>query len=224
VTIAWTAPPPEDEFVVWDEDESLDVESDEPEVAVSFHERSKPRTVDHTDPDGSKFAAKLRAMRREREAAGKFDAGGHATVIERGHEVADADLPPAVRRVVQRCRAAAWDVEAQRAATEVAPLLYVGTTEKHNRGDVRTPAHVSVYFGVQGVLDVGNGIVAEFWATWVRDEFPGETAGNTFQSAVYWDPVNGRLPAIGATDFEEWLAIFAPKPEPKPKRKRKEDA
>jgi hypothetical protein len=211
MAVAWTAPAPEDEFVVWDDDETLDPAADAPEVVRSFAERSVPFSRDPTDPDGSGLRALLRGRRAAREAAGAFDAGGHPTVLIPSSPAADSDLPNAARAVLARCRKALWDVEAQTTRVAVSTLVYVGTTEGHNQGDVRTPAHEVVYFGIQGVLELPAGIAAAFWATWARKEIPGKKAGNAFESAVYWDPVNGRLPALGATEFDEWLAIFAPR-------------
>lgn len=224
LTNEWAPPEAEDAYVVWDEDETLDPEAERPEASVpSFAVRSTPKHVDPNDPDGAKFLAILLRLKAERAARGTFDAGGKATVVLPSSPVADSDLPGAARAVMVRCRKAMWDVEAQQTRTSVSPLLFVGQTEKHNTGDLRTPAHEMVYFGIQGVLETPAGVAAAFWATWARKEVPGQKpGGNLFESAITWDPVEGRIPSAGATDFDEWLAIFAPKPKPQARRAKKE--
>lgn len=219
MTTEWAPPEAEDLYVAWDDDEAPDPNGDAPEVAHRL-----VRTEREPSAASVALGRLLREARIARETAAAFDAGGDATVILPSSPVADSDLPPAARRIMQRCRAAMWDVEAQQTRVAVTDLLYVGETEAHNRGDVRTPAHEVMYFGVQGVLELPAGVVAAFWATWARKATPGEKpGGNAFESAITWDPLEGRIPSASATDFDEWLAIFAPKPEPKARRSPKED-
>lgn len=196
-------------------DEPLDPNADAPEVAavIDFSKRTKPK-----HPSGDDWAAYFRELRMARMARGAFDAGGQTRVVKATRDYA-ANIPPAAARLVQRVDARGWEVRMQQTFVRVEDLLYVGTTDDHNQGDLRTPQHERVYWGVQAVLEAPAGRAAAFWATWVRADVPGRKPGNKLESAVYWDPISGVLPALNAGDFEEWLSAFAPKPEPKRKPK-----
>lgn len=171
---------------------------------VDYSVRSTPK---YRDPDPG-WWERWRERRLAAEAGGPFDAGGETYVLESG-TCEPGELPAAAKRLAKSLPEQGWDVRCQRTLVEVAPLLYVGDTEKHSKGDLRTPDHERTYWGVQGRLSRPAGVVAWFWATWLRAEIPGRKAGNVFESVVAWDAATGRWPSAKAGDLTDWLAILA---------------
>lgn len=166
------------------------------------------------------FAALVQRIKAEKAAKSvRGSAGGEAVVVIPSTPIADDDLPVSARGIARRCRAAGFTVRCQWTLLEVAPLRYVGESDGHDVGDERTPAYERTTWGVQAVLEAPGGRVAAFWATWERADVPGrKSVSNAFAGALCWDPIQHRFPAGTASEFEEWLAIFAP-PLPKPAKK-----
>lgn len=153
----------------------------------------------------------VRAFRASKNR--KVDAGGQSRVVRTDKEYI-GDPPPAAARLYARLQAAGWRVRMIATTVRVEELRYVGTTAEHDAGDVRTPMFQRRHWFLQGVLMRGDTRIAWFKADWSKVD----GGGNKFGSAATWDIATGHGFEPGATGFDDWVSIFAPKPEPKRKK------
>jgi hypothetical protein len=155
------------------------------------------------------------AVRAGRRSKARLDPGGASRIIRWDKEYI-GDPPPAVARLITRLQAGGWAVRMIATTVRTEDLLYVGQSDDHDPGDVRTPAYDSRHFFLQGVLVRQDVRIAWFKATWERRG----AGGNAFGHAQTWDVAYGRDWEPGATGFESWISVFTPKPPPKTKRKQ----
>jgi hypothetical protein len=190
-------------------DEDLDLDYGglgvDPNADTKLLEAQRYRRTERVPNAGASWdmAGYLAELKRD---AVPFDAGGRRTVIETHYDGAPT-LPSKPAQLVKQLAGTAWTVRLQETRVHVGDLLYVGNTDDHSKGDLRTPEHEEVYWAVQGMLRAGDARVAAFWATWTRNE--GATKpGNKFESAVTWDAALGTQPTDRAGDFASWLEIL----------------
>lgn len=211
----WVPPPPDDEFVVYDGADLPAVDADSV-LLDQRYERTTPRDTGTAYDLG----AWIRADRARREEAGTFDPGGHTEIVAPSWSPPVDDLPTKPKALVKRLTGTAWDVRSASGIVFVSPTLFVSATEGedgHGKGDVRYEEHYDTWFSVQAVLRTGPTAVAAFWATWTMKEQVGAKTSTKFDNVSMWDLVLHSTFTKKATEFEEWLAVFAPVPQ-KPRK------
>lgn len=186
----------------YEHDELPDPNADAPEAPVDFRIRSTPK-----HPSDSTWLLEYAKRRNAGRTEGPFDAGGTITVLSR--ELSADGCPPAMRRLIDGL-ADEWVIRCSQSRTVVSDLLYVGNTDEHSQGDVRTPAHEMAYWSVQAVLVAPAGVSARFWATWARKGAAGPKPSGNFQDVAGWDPVQHEWYSKRAGELVSWLEVFAP--------------
>jgi hypothetical protein len=199
----------EDELLDLDygDDEAPDPNADAPLIDAPRYQRTE------ASPYHEDLPVMWAAVRAGRKTKAKIDPGGSSRVVHSSPGYS-ADPPPAMVRLVKRLEAHGWQWRMLETRVRVEDLLYVGRTEDHDPGDVRTPEHTRRHWFLQAVLVSGETRVAWFKAAWER---VGD-GGNKFDAAFTWDAVTGSAFEPGATGFDEWVSIFAPKPPTKARK------
>lgn len=190
------------------DDEAPDPNADAPLIDAPRYQRTE---VSPYHEDLPEMWDTLRAFRASKQR--KVDAGGRSRVIKSTRDYS-ADIPPAAARLIKRLQAAGWAVRMLETKVRVDPLFYVGTSDDHDVGDVRTPGYDRKHWFVQAVLEQRGTRIAWFKASWERR---GD-GGNKFDCAMTWDIATGHGFEPGATGFDEWVSVFAPKPPPKARK------
>lgn len=188
---------------------------DEDEVLIEAPRYVRTEVAPYASPLGQMDAMwdTLRAFRESKHR--KIEAGGG--IVERGLPAPPAPRGP--KALAARLEGAGFAVRSVAIGVRLADLLFMGSTDEHDAGDVRTPGHVRYRWDVQAVLCRKGVTIAWCWATWERREV-GPKPGNKFVDAATWDivslrdpegPGTGRGYEVMAGDFDDWVSVFAPK-------------
>jgi hypothetical protein len=201
-----TVPPgPQPEALFLDfNDDPTDPNAEAREIDAPRYVRTE-RAPYASDPE--QMRPMWEAARESRDAKEvEIDPGGEVLRIEEN----DLPTPPKPKALVARLEAAGWQTAARAGRVTVGARRYMGRSETHEPGDVRTPEHHVHWWAIRAVLFTKGERIAWLWATWERNDSLSKPA-NKFESALVWDLVNGRGYEPTATGFEEWVSIFAPK-------------
>lgn len=145
--------------------------------------------------------------------------------------IAPEEGPQSARTLYKRLIARSWTVDILHAATLHRPVLAASNGKIHQKGEVRKPRHVVDHWAMRAMLWKDGSSVARALLTWDRERvtFEQEAAGAkskpvAFADAHIWDIVTGLDFVRTATELEEWIGVFAPKPPPKVKAQPKPEA
>lgn len=126
-------------------------------------------------------------------------------------------LPQTPRGIAARLVRKGFEVHAQISQTAHSDIVFAKTTEGHNAGDVKTPAHLREHYGLAAVFVHERMLVARLRAFWEARQSKPSFAGAHTYDVVQKEEIFHKT----ATPFSDWLEVFAPKPPPKtPSKKR----
>lgn len=135
--------------------------------------------------------------------------------IQAWTEIPPEDAPRAAKALYTRLAAKGWDMTVYHAVTLHQPELYAGSTDTHAAGEVKTPRHVQDHWALGGYRWHEGSSVARLLATWDKRRIEGKPV--LLDCAHTWDVATGLWWVKTATELEEWVSMFAPKPPPKRK-------